>query len=191
MQALHVLSLTLLSVLAVSGQNFHPGRCPTPPVQQNFDATRYVGRWYEIQKLPAIFQKGECGQATYTLRSDGVVQVLNEEWLADGTVNSIEGTAKVKDVSEPAKLEVSFYEGTPPGPYWVLSTDYDNYALVYGCTNYFGLFHVDFAWILARSRSLPAETMDEVHGILTSNGIKIDKLTTTDQSPELCSNMPL
>lgn len=28
----------------------------------------------------------------------------------DGTINSIVGSAKVKDPAEPAKLEVSFYE---------------------------------------------------------------------------------
>ncbi|XP_036453071.1 apolipoprotein Da, duplicate 2 [Colossoma macropomum] len=189
MKALQVFSLALLSVLAVSGRMFHSGRCPTPPVQQNFDPTQYVGRWYEIQKLPNAFQKGECAQATYTLQ-DGVVLVLNQELLADGTVSSIEGTAKPKDPSEPAKLEVSFFEGVPPGNYWVLSTDYENYSLVFGCSDYLGLFHVEFAWILSRSRSLPKETLSELQDILTSNGINIDTLTSTDQDPGRCSSMP-
>uniref|UniRef100_A0A3B1JME6 Apolipoprotein D n=1 Tax=Astyanax mexicanus TaxID=7994 RepID=A0A3B1JME6_ASTMX len=189
MKAVQVLSLTLLSVLAVSAMTFHSGRCPTPPVQQSFDPTRYMGRWYEIQKIPNAFQLGECAQATYTLK-DGVVLVLNEELLADGTVSSIEGTAKAKDPSEPAKLEVSFFEGVPPGNYWVLSTDYDNYTLVYGCTNYLNLFHVEFAWILSRGRSLPKETLVELQDILISNGIKIDTLTSTDQELKRCSAMP-
>uniref|UniRef100_A0A3B1KAJ7 Apolipoprotein D n=1 Tax=Astyanax mexicanus TaxID=7994 RepID=A0A3B1KAJ7_ASTMX len=109
---------------------------------------------------------------------------------ADGTVSSIEGTAKAKDPSEPAKLEVSFFEGVPPGNYWVLSTDYDNYTLVYGCTNYLNLFHVEFAWILSRGRSLPKETLVELQDILISNGIKIDTLTSTDQELKRCSAMP-
>ncbi|KAL7876726.1 hypothetical protein AOLI_G00116890 [Acnodon oligacanthus] len=148
-----------------------------------------MGRWYEIQKLPNAFQKGECAQATYTLQ-DGVVLVLNQELLTDGMVSSIEGTAKAKDPSEPAKLEVSFFEGVPPGNYWVLSTDYENYSLVFGCSDYLGLFHVEFAWILSRSRSLPKETLSELQGILTSNGIDINTLTSTDQDPERCSSMP-
>ncbi|XP_072543146.1 apolipoprotein Da, duplicate 2 [Salminus brasiliensis] len=189
MKAVQVLSLMLLSVLAVSAVTFHSGRCPTPPVQQNFDPTRYMGRWYEIQKLPNAFQKGDCAQATYTLQ-DGVVLVLNQELLADGTVSSIKGTAKPKDPSEPAKLEVSFFEGVPPGNYWVLSSDYETFSLVYGCTNYLELFHVEFAWILSRGRSLPEETLSELQDILISNGIDAAALTSTDQRPERCSSLP-
>ncbi|XP_051985278.1 apolipoprotein D-like [Xyrauchen texanus] len=187
MQSLHVLSLTLLSVLAVNALSFRAGGCLKPAVQANFDPTRYVGRWYEIQKLPAPYQLGECTQATYTL-SDGIVLVLNEELLADGTINSIEGTAQIVDASEPAKLEVLF-PGSPPAPYWVLATDYDNYSLVYGCAD-FGVFHLDFAWILSRSRTLPKETISELQGILKSSGVNVEKLTVTDQRPELCSGMP-
>ncbi|KAI2667723.1 Apolipoprotein D [Labeo rohita] len=111
MQALQILFLTLLSVLAVSAQSIGSGKCPQPPVQQNFDPTRYTGRWYEIMKFPTPFQLGECCQATYTL-SDGIVLVRNDELLANGTVSFIEGTAKIVDASEPAKLEVSFFEET-------------------------------------------------------------------------------
>uniref|UniRef100_A0A8C7G1Y5 Apolipoprotein D n=1 Tax=Oncorhynchus kisutch TaxID=8019 RepID=A0A8C7G1Y5_ONCKI len=148
MQALQVLSLTLLSVLAANAQTFRPGKCPQPPVQANFDTARYLGKWYEIQKLPAIFQKGECSTATYSLKSPGVVGVLNRE--SNNTVNAITGYAKVKDPSEPAKLEVTFFEDSSPGPYWVLSTDYEGHSVVYSCTEFLGAFHVDFAWILSR-----------------------------------------
>ncbi|KAG1934836.1 apolipoprotein Da [Pimephales promelas] len=189
MQALQVLSLTFLSVLAVSAQSISPGKCPEPPVQQNFDPARYMGRWYEIMKIPGPFQLGECCQATYTL-SDGIVLVRNDELLANGTVSFIEGTAKIVDASEPAKLEVSFFEDAPPGPYWVLATDYDEYALVYSCSDFAGLFHSEFSWILSRKRTLPKETVSELLDILNSQGINTDVFTETDQTPELCSVMP-
>ncbi|TRY81970.1 hypothetical protein DNTS_030979 [Danionella cerebrum] len=187
MQATQVMSLTLLWALAVSAQSIGSGKCPQPPVEQNFDPVRYMGRWHEIMKVPASFQKGECSQATYTL-SDGIVLVLNEELLADGTISSIEGTAKIVDPSEPAKLEVSFFEDARPGPYWVLTTDHDNYTLVYSCTDA-EIFHVEFAWILSRSRTLPKETVSELLDILKSHGINSDALIETDQTPELCSVM--
>ncbi|KAK9979176.1 hypothetical protein ABG768_012620 [Culter alburnus] len=189
MQALQVLSLTLLSVLAVSAQSIGSGKCPEPPVQQNFDPTRYMGRWHEIMKIPGPFQLGECCQATYTL-SDGIVLVRNDELLANGTINFIEGTAKIVDASEPAKLEVSFFEYAPPAPYWVLATDYDNYTLVYSCSDFAGLFHSEFSWIMSRTRTLPKETVSELLDILKSHGIGTDAFTETDQRPELCSAMP-
>lgn len=42
---------------------------------------QYTGKWYEIQKLPTAFQKGECGTATYSPKSPGVIRVLNSELL--------------------------------------------------------------------------------------------------------------
>ncbi|XP_056599955.1 apolipoprotein D-like [Triplophysa dalaica] len=189
MQTLHVVSLTLLCVLAVNAQSIGSGKCPQPPVQQSFDPTKYVGRWYEIMKIPSPFQLGECCQATYTL-SDGIVLVRNDELLADGTVSFIDGTAKIVDPSEPAKLEVSFFENAPPGPYWVLATDYDNYTLVYGCTETSDLSFVEYSWILSRTRTLPKETITELLDILESNNINTAIFTETDQSPDLCSSMP-
>uniref|UniRef100_A0A667XH51 Apolipoprotein D n=1 Tax=Myripristis murdjan TaxID=586833 RepID=A0A667XH51_9TELE len=188
MKAVQVISLTLLCVVAASAQVFVPGKCPKPAVQENFDVTRYIGKWHEIQKLPNVFQRGECGTATYNLKAPGVVGVLNSELLADGSINSITGSAKVKDPSEPAKLEVSFYESSPPGPYWVLSSDYEGHSLVYGCTDY-GLFHMEFAWILSRQPTLPEETIEELHSIMTAYGISVHKLTSTNQDEAFCTAM--
>lgn len=42
---------------------------------------QYLGKWYDIQRLPHSFQKGECCTATYSLLSPGVVGVLNKELL--------------------------------------------------------------------------------------------------------------
>uniref|UniRef100_A0AAY4A2G7 Apolipoprotein D n=1 Tax=Denticeps clupeoides TaxID=299321 RepID=A0AAY4A2G7_9TELE len=167
-----LLCLAVLSTLGVSAQTIHPGKCPEPPVQQNFDVPRYMGRWHEIQKLPAFFQKGKCAQATYTL-GDGVVKVVNDELL------SIEGTANLD-----ARPAIS---GAPAGNYWVLKTDYDNYTLVYGCSNLGGVY-ANYAWILSRSRTLPEETVAELRATLTSSGIIIDKLTDSEQTG--CESMP-
>ncbi|XP_035027502.1 apolipoprotein Da, duplicate 2 [Hippoglossus stenolepis] len=188
MKAMQVISLTLLSVLAASAQIFKFGKCPKPDVQANFDATRYVGRWYEIMKLPTAFQKGECGTATYSLKSPGVVGVLNRELLNDGTTNAIAGSAKAKNPAEPAKLEVSFFENSPPGPYWVLSTDYEGHSLVYGCSD-FGLFRMEFSWILSREPTLSEEAVEELHSILSSIGVNVAKMASTDQDAEYCSAM--
>uniref|UniRef100_A0A671XWS9 Apolipoprotein D n=1 Tax=Sparus aurata TaxID=8175 RepID=A0A671XWS9_SPAAU len=148
-----VLCLLLLTAAAADGQSFHPGRCPRPSVQEDFNVTKYMGTWYEIEKLPAVFERGKCNQATY----------ISNRPQSNGKINSIEGVAKVKNSSQPAILDVSFFKGVPDAPYWVLSTDYHSYSLVYSCSNYFGLFHIDFAWILARTRVLSEQVISELH----------------------------
>ena len=40
-------------------------------------------------------------------------------------------------VGAPGKLKVDFGVGKP-GDYWVLDTDYDNFSVVYSCSEIFG-----------------------------------------------------
>ncbi|KAF5822776.1 putative zeaxanthin epoxidase [Helianthus annuus] len=67
-------------------------------VVKGIDLARYMGRWYEIASFPSRFQpkNGINKRATYTLRDDGTVNVLNETW-SDGKRGSIKGTAYKAD----------------------------------------------------------------------------------------------
>jgi len=108
-------------------------------VERGLDLERYMGRWYEIASFPSRNQPkdGVNTRATYTLRNDGTVQVLNETW-SNGKRGHIEGTAfKSNRTSDEAKFKVKFY--VPPflpiipvtGDYWVLFIDGDyQYALI-------------------------------------------------------------
>ncbi|KAJ8278117.1 hypothetical protein GJAV_G00084060 [Gymnothorax javanicus] len=175
----YALVFSLLLPLA-SGQVFHWGPCPDPPVQSGFDIHEYLGRWFEIEKLPASFEKGKCIKADYSIRADGTIKVFNSEYR-NGRLTSIEGTAIVQDTNQPAKLGVSFSYFTPYSPYWVLYTDYKNTALVYSCTDILRIFHVDYAWILGRSRTLPQATIASAKDLFTRNKIDISKMFPTEQ----------
>ncbi|XP_051267280.1 apolipoprotein D-like [Dicentrarchus labrax] len=182
MKAFKVLFVLLTTAAAADGQSFHRGSCPQPSVQDNFNVTKYMGTWYEIEKLPAMFERGKCNQATYSPLVDGTVNVRNAELLSNGKINSIEGVAKVKNSSQPAILDVGFFKGVPDSPYWVLSTDYQSYALVYSCFDYFGLFHIDFAWILARTRVLTQDVISQLRDTLAAAGVNINRLTVSNQT---------
>uniref|UniRef100_A0A3B4A9I1 Apolipoprotein D n=1 Tax=Periophthalmus magnuspinnatus TaxID=409849 RepID=A0A3B4A9I1_9GOBI len=164
------------------GQSFHFSNCPKSSLQENFNVTKYLGTWYEIEKLPAIFERGKCVQAKYSLLSDGAVGVHNSELLPDGNINWIKGTAKVEDPAQPAILSVSFFKGLPDSPYMVLSTDYSSYSLVYSCSDYLGLFHIDFAWILSRTRQLNSATVSQLRDTLSTMGVDVNRLLVTDQT---------
>ncbi|XP_047424645.1 apolipoprotein Db [Mugil cephalus] len=172
--------LLLLLLPLISAQTYHWGPCPIPKVQPSFKLEQYLGRWYEIEKLPASFERGKCIEANYSIRKDGTIRVLNSQFYKD-KVRVAEGTAVVQDPREPAQLGVSFSYFTPYSPYWVLTTDYTSVAVVYSCTDILRIFHIDYAWILGRSRFLPAETVYYAKEVLINEGIDLFRMKPTDQ----------
>ncbi|XP_069474689.1 apolipoprotein D [Ambystoma mexicanum] len=164
------------------------GKCPDPDVQEAFDINKYLGIWYEIAKNPTIFQTGRCTQATYSLKSNGKMDVQHEEILSDGTVRKAESEAYPSQGvgADPAKMRISYFWLAPSAPYWVLSTDYDNYALVYSCLYFPFHVHTEYLWILSRKRQLSPDIMQQLNETLKSNNINVDNLKVSDQS--MCSD---
>lgn len=108
-----------------------------PRTVDSVDLKKYVGVWYEIAKIPNRFQKNcACNTtATYLLRDDGKIDVINRCTRADGTINEAKGIARIVDTITNSKLEVSFVRVLGIqlfwGDYWIigLETNY-RYAVV-------------------------------------------------------------
>uniref|UniRef100_A0A8C6SGC3 Apolipoprotein D n=1 Tax=Neogobius melanostomus TaxID=47308 RepID=A0A8C6SGC3_9GOBI len=175
-----LLLLLLLLAPLVSAQTYHWGPCPTPKVQPGFSLEKYLGRWYEIEKLPASFAKGKCIESNFSVRKDGTIEVTNVQFYKD-KLRKVEGTGVTPDPREAAKLALGFSYFTPYSPYWVLSTDYSTVSVVYSCTDVLRIFHVEYAWILGRSRFLPGEAIRYAQRLLLEEGIDLYKMRPTDQ----------
>ena len=150
---------------------------PPLDVVESVDLNRYVGTWYEIASYPAPFQSGCTGTtAEYTLRDDGTVKVVNRCYSGslDGPEKRIEGTARVPDPAESAKLKVSFF---PPfeGDYWIidLGPNYE-YAVVSGPSR-------RFLWILSRTPTLDETVYEEILNRLREKGFDPGRLVRTIQ----------
>ncbi|XP_030631619.1 apolipoprotein Da, duplicate 1 [Chanos chanos] len=180
MQTSLVLIFPLLVLPLVNAQVPHWGPCPEPATQPAFSLKKFMGRWFEIAKLPAQFEKGRCIETNFTLKMDGTARVVSSEILK-GELRSIEGTAVVEDLKNPAKLGISYSYVLPYSPYWILSTDYETSAVVYSCTDVLRLFHVDFAWILGRTRSLPAATINHAKELFANNNIDVSRMIASRQ----------
>ena len=48
------------------------------------------------------------------------------------------------------------------GNYDIVKTDYENYSIVYSCKNYFGIYHMEFIWILTRKQNPSVELINEL-----------------------------
>ncbi|XP_052238582.1 apolipoprotein D-like [Dreissena polymorpha] len=177
---------TIAGLLPVcEGQVTDFGCCPNVKVQENFDIKRYMGRWFEERKFYAEFQAGvTCSFAEYTLQGDGTVKVNNTGYREmTGNYTSIIGQAQILDPREPAKLGVRFFPGTPLGNYWVLETDYDQYSIVYSCTQTSRFFNSQFCWILTRRPGpVPASVLDRIYSLLKGYEINPDYFKVNDRT---------
>ncbi len=139
------------------------------------DIDRYMGTWYEIARLPNRFEKGmECITATYSLRPDGRITVMNRGVKSSGKLSQIEGVAWIPDKSEPAKLKVRFFWPFA-GKYWIIHVDANyKYALV-------GEPKRKYFWILSRSPEVDKETLQELTRIAAQKGFDTNMLIFVNQ----------
>ena len=80
------------------------GQCPNITPLQNFDATRYLGHWYEIRAYPTVFELGgSCVTADYGQNADGTVSVVNNI-LRFGRQTSITGSATIPQPGQGALI---------------------------------------------------------------------------------------
>lgn len=165
----------ILAWAALAGTAMAAG--PNAPVQTvpNVDLKRYAGKWYEIARFPNWFQRG-CDSgvtATYTLRPDGKITVVNECRTAEGKPKKATGTARLADSRGPnSKLKVTFFWPFS-GNYWIIGLDPDyRWALV-------GDPGRDYLWILSREPKISDEVYREITGIAAGQGFDTGKLVKT------------
>lgn len=141
-------------------------------VVTDFDLNRYLGDWYEIARFDHRFERGmQQTRATYTLREDGKVDVLNSG-MKDGKYSAAKGVAKLTDT--PARLRVSFW-GPFYSDYRVMLVDDDyQYALVGGGSD-------DYLWILSRTPQISDDVRERLVHEAERRGYDTAKLIWVSQ----------
>lgn len=142
---------------------------------EKVDVNRYLGTWYEIARFEHSFEVG-CSNvsATYTLKSDGRINVLNQCQKENGTHSTANGVAYATDRSF-AKLKVSFFRPFY-GDYQILILD-DEYKYVV-----IGEPSRKYFWILSRTKILDKSITQEIVQKMPSLGYDPSKLLWTKQN---------
>ncbi|MBV8875029.1 MAG: lipocalin family protein [Metakosakonia sp.] len=175
--------MRLLPIIATVAAAFLVVACssPTPPsgvtVVDNFDAQRYLGRWYEIARFDHRFERGlEKVTATYSTMDDGGIQVINKGYNPErGMWQQSVGKAYFTGDTRKAALKVSFF-GPFYGGYNVIALDKDyRYALVCGPDR-------DYLWILSRTPTLPDAVKKQLVDIAAREGFAVEKLLWINQT---------
>jgi apolipoprotein D and lipocalin family protein len=151
---------------------------PTLDIAQDVDLNRFQGKWYEIARLPRTTQT-DCHGTTafYTWNPAGALSLVNQCNVGgpSGPLNTVSMTATVPNAAQPAKLALSV--GGFSGDYWILEVgpNYD-YAVV-------GHPSRDYLWILSRTPTLDASTMQGVIARAQAQQFDTTRLEYTPQPP--------
>jgi apolipoprotein D and lipocalin family protein len=147
------------------------------------DVHRYLGTWYEIARYPNEFQRKCAGgtSASYSLREDGRIRVLNRCRRADGGEEVAEGVARQVGGALSPKLEVRFAPAILSfipkvwGDYWVidLDEDYQLAAVSEPSRRYL--------WILSRTRQADPALYQALLARLAGQGFDTSRLVPTPQ----------
>ena len=149
----------------------------------NFKLEKYLGKWYEIARLDHSFERGLTRiTATYSLRNDGGVRVLNSGYSAkENSWKTAEGKAYFVKGSDQGYLKVSFF-GPFYGSYIVFELDHENYQYSLVCGP-----NKSYLWILARSPRIKKEVKDILIERAAALGFETNKLIFVDHD-ELPNN---
>ncbi|XP_046579212.1 purpurin-like [Haliotis rubra] len=137
------------------------------PTQSGFDSARLEGLWYAIgmnrfwvHSLPKSTQISSTTDVTvrYKILKDGHLEIKTSAALFGVVCTSNMATGRQGDDSHPGRFTVTFNSqiGRLLGDraYWILTTDYVNYLVVYSCWKILGdgscNIHDTYVWVLSR-----------------------------------------
>ncbi|OZB53215.1 MAG: hypothetical protein B7X38_05055 [Stenotrophomonas sp. 14-69-23] len=152
---------------------------PPLPTVPALDLPRYLGTWYEIDRLPMRHEPEDATDvsAHYTLDEDGSIRVRNR-CLHGGELVEAIGQAKPIDASN-SRLEVSFLpEGLrwipfTKGDYWVILVDGGYTAALVGSPDR------KYLWLLSREPRMDEITRQHYIAYARQQGFDVDRMIHT------------
>jgi len=170
-----LLLLALAFTLMFTGCKTYEKPEKVTPVE-NFKLSEYLGTWYEIARLEHRFEKGmEAITATYSMREDGGVKVLNKGYKTkEKEWSDAEGKAYFVGSSDKGFLKVSFF-GPFYGSYIVMDTDYKTYTMISGPD-------LSYFWILSRTPTLDEKILNRLLAQAKEAGFDTSVFIYPDQS---------
>ncbi|MDX0289454.1 lipocalin family protein [Sinorhizobium meliloti] len=126
------------------------------------DLNRYLGRWYEIVRLPLKYEEDAATDITadYSLDNDGKIRVDNRCFDNNNQPKQALGQAEPVDATN-AKLKVNFLPAAlrwipfTDGDYWVLKIDPEYRVALVGTPDR------KFLWVIARESAISESTLED------------------------------
>jgi len=157
------------------------GSCPEPRSVQNFNPMRFTGTWYAIKHYKNEMIKGKCGTAVFTWSFEN--QIMNFTYTNLETAEYIQLTP---DDLENGIFNLHRYGRQLPIDFYLLETDYVNYAITWACVEIDETKNGQLAIIFGRTRTLSPGILDSAENVLASRKLSVDKLQNVEQKRRVC-----
>jgi len=142
---------------------------------ESLDIHRYMGRWFEIARLPHYHERGlHSITANYSLAQDGTISVTNRGYSQNETLKEARGKAYRPDDLVPGELKVSFF-WIFYGDYLVIELDTDyQWALVSAGSG-------EYLWILSRTPVMNEAIYQDILQRARKRGFDLGELIVVEQ----------
>jgi len=144
-----------------------------PQPAKALDTNRFVGRWYEVARMPNKIQS-DCATSLADWAHDGadqfkVVQTCHVD-TPTGRAKVWKASGRILDPVTNAKFRMSFFGGLISQDYWVLDRGDDYSWIILSTPN------PKFLWIFSRHPAIPPAQKAAVIGRAKAMGYEVANL---------------
>jgi len=163
--------LTVLSGILLLAGCSGAGSTADIPAVTKLEVERYLGKWYEIARLPHRFERDLCNvTAEYKLDDSGKELVVINRGYLNGKLRRINGHARFRNSGKAdGELEVSFFRPFY-GSYRIIRLDPEyRLAVITSSTR-------DYLWFLARTPAVSEAELNDFIAYAAEKGFDVSKL---------------
>ncbi|XP_032521565.2 lopap-like [Danaus plexippus] len=182
--------LLVLSLHLCAGQTILFGACENVETMKYFELERFLGKWYEIERIPSWYD--DDAMCSYKIIQRCGRRIEFQHGFVKDSIQYILHVNSTYTPGAEAVFDIQKNNIDPFGiPLSIITTDYTNYAIMYGCkvNPELNLKYV-LAWVLSRNKTLSSKLLDEAHQrLMTIPSTSLAYFHPVSHSEKLCDHM--